>query len=454
MSKQALAKVGKPILAFMKLPFTWMFALFTGGGSGQLSRKAKLGVEIFVVAVIVCGLGWLNWQLGLERYLAGPQLLRKVWLGLVALLLYVTARFVRFLFAELPREGGQFSDIAKAVQAGCDAAFHARVNLQDSPLFLVLGADEEVEAAMTSSSFVGDRVVSNDPGLPVHFYGDADAVWMTTPGVSAIAQQHSRLKTSRATAQTRLTVAEKDLATQRLRHLARVVSKLRNPIVPLNGVLLLIPFNWLSDPELAHLADTVKTDMAALQNELGIKCMSVVILHGIEQTVEFQSYIECTPEAARQRRCGCTFPLFAEYSDADSKVLHGWIAEFLRTQVYRFYQNDRQRAANGRLFRLLRMISASEDGFCRIMNNAFAADVDEKFYPSGVYFASLNGSSRTFFDGVAAKLTSDHDECIGWNNKAVSADRRSRRIASMLAAAAVLFLTVDAVIVTRFLFAW
>lgn len=446
----------KPIGKFLTLPFTWLWGLIKSGTAGQLSRRAKRGLELLIVAIVCVFLGWLNWQLGLEQHLAGPPALRKIWLGLVALLLYATVRFVMLLVSQLPRHASQFPDIARAVQAGVDAAFEARVSLQDSPVFLVLGADDKIEEAMTSSSFVGDRIKVDSPDMPLHWHGDADAIWLTTPGVSAISQQHTRISAAKdsASVQARLTVAEKKRARQRLLYMAQLLKKMRSPVVPINGVLLMIPFQWMEDEELAAVADTIKLDMATLQETVGVKCMCCVIVHGIDQSKEFDAYIQTMPPNARQRRCGCTLPAFAEYSEADGQNLHGWLEEFLRQQVYRFYQADRERTANGRLFRLLRSFHAVENGFCRALNNAFPSDVEERFYLSGVYLAALNGGTKTFFDGVAAKLAGDHDECIGWNNQALRQDRRTRRVASTIAGAVVLLITFDALLLSRMFFAW
>ena len=177
-------------------------------------------------------------------------------------------------------------------------------------------------------------------------------------------------------------------------------------------------------------------------------------MHGIDQSKEFDAYVQSMPPNARQRRCGCTLPAFSEYTEEDGPELHGWLEGFLRQQIYRFYQADRSRVSNGRLLRLLRSFHATEAGFCRTLNNAFPRDIDERFYLGGVYLAALNGAEKTFFDGIAAKLASDHDDCIGWNNRALKGDRRVRGTASVLAGTVVLLLTFAALLLRRLFFAW
>src|SRR5690606_708571 len=122
-------------------PFLWVWQLIKLWIRGRLAPRSAWAMELCVVAATVVGLGWLNWQLGLERYLAGPRTLRSVWLGLVALLCYTSVRFLMFLARTLRGRQTDFDDIRRGFHAGCDAAIDARINLQDSPLFLVLGAD-------------------------------------------------------------------------------------------------------------------------------------------------------------------------------------------------------------------------------------------------------------------------------------------------------------------------
>lgn len=455
----ALTQFFMSAVQIMLAPFMWLFYLLKDWTAGRLSTRARWTLEISLVLVTAGILALLNWKLGLARYLTGPPALRKVWLGLLLILSWLTFRFSLFLWRQLPRRQAEFGDIRNAVQAGCLAAMDARIQIQDSPLFLVIGADELVEQSIAESSFVGDRLQVTDPTLPAHWLGDAEAIWLSIPGISAVSAQTRRTRTPMSAARPaggaaalRLSVVEKERAAQRMRYLIKLLRKVRDPVVPVNGVVLLVPLQWMQDPTFSQFVDTIKIDMQTAQEELGVKCTCLVLVHGIEESPEFSAYRDSMPEAARQRRCGCTLPMFAEHTEADSGALHDWLGKFFRQQVFRFYQSDRQRPLNGRLFRFLWSFREARDGFCRVMNHAFAGDIQERFYLGGVYFTELNRSRRTFFDGIAAKLTSDHDEMIGWNDAAHRRDRRLRQLATLAAGLVVALLTIDAVRIGSALF--
>jgi hypothetical protein len=452
------AAVVKALLA----PFLWIWQLGRNWFQGRLSPAISLLLEALTVALVVGGLGWLNWTLHWERFLTGPYLLRRVWLGVLALCLYGTVRLTFLMWQQLPRKTADFRDIREAMTAGWHAAMDARINLQDSPLFLVIGADSIIEESMRTSTFIGDRLVVNDPRLPAHWFGDADAMWLSLPGISAVTEQAVRERESRGEGgrrtknaeAIRLTAAEQERAWQRMSCLVRMLRQMRRPVVPVNGVLLLIPFQWMQDPSLAQLAETVKIDMEVLQSQLGVKCTCLVVIHGIDQAEEFNAYVESTPEAGRQRRCGCTLPAFAEHSPEDSVKLHDWLCGFFRQQIYRFYMANRESPGNPQLFRLIQGFHAAGDGLTRLLNHAFPPDVLERLYLGGVYFTELSQRGRTFFDGIAAKLASDHDESIGWNNQELGRDRWLRRLASAAAGGVVALLTIDAFLIGRAFLQW
>ncbi|MCA9115561.1 MAG: hypothetical protein KDA79_10770 [Planctomycetaceae bacterium] len=459
---EKLIGIATAVLKALLSPFLWIWQLCRGWFQGRLSRRANILLEAITVTLVVGGLAWLNWSLHLERYLTGPWVLRRVWLGVLALCVYGTIRLTVLMFRQLPRKTGEFRDIREAITAGWHAAMDVRINLQDSPLFLVVGADSVVEESMRTSTFIGDRLVVNDPRLPAHWFGDSEAIWLTIPGISAVAEQAVRERDSRASAgrraknpeAVRLTAAEQERAWQRMSCLVRMLRQLRRPVVPVNGVILLIPFQWMQDPSLAQLAETVKLDMEVLQSQLGVKCTCLVVFHGIELAEEFNAYAQSMPEAGRQRRCGCTLPAFSEHTPQDSLKMHEWLCQFFRQQVYRFYMANRESAGNPQLYRLVQGLHAAGDGLTRLLNHAFPPDVQERMYLGGVYFTELSRKGRTFFDGVAAKLSADHDESIGWNNQELGRDRWLRRMASLAAGGVVALLTVDAFLIGRAFLSW
>lgn len=452
----------KAVGAAIVSPLIFIWQVLKDWLAGRLPRWANWAVELTLVVLVVSLLSLLNWALGWDRYVVGPLPLRKVWLGLVALLAYLTVRLAYVLWQQIRRSTHGFEDIRAAVQAGCDAAAEARINLKDSPLYLVIGVDDEADAGLAASPLIGDRLRVNDPSFPLRWYGDADGIWVTLPGVSTVGMQLARAKRSQRGAELesddpttiRLSVMQKERARRRMLYAIKLLREIRNPVVPVNGVQLMIPYQWLADDGANQLADTINIDMRAAQEGLGVKCLCQVVFHGIDVSSEFGTFVDRTPQANRHQRCGCTLPQFTVLSEEDRTSLHDWLRRFFRQQVYAFYEADYAYAGNGRLLRFLDAFRHATGRFGRLLGHAFAPDIAERFYLGGVYFAALGPEGNAFFDGIAAKLASDHDEVVGWSDDAVKRDRHWTRIASLVAVAVVVTIVCDAVLVTRMLLVW
>lgn len=460
------SKVRRGIIQGVKKVVMWplnaIAKLFKNFFSGRLSTRAHWTAELLLVFLVCSLFAWINWHYRVDRFLSGPNVLRKFWLGWILFFIYLTGRLGHLVYRFRPRAIGTFKDVKLAMLAGYDAAAEQRIDIQDSPLFLVVGADAEIEKAMMTSSFVGDRVVANDSSMPVHWYGDADALWVTLPGVSGISAQCEHLDRYRELAnkpgakpQTmRIDAAVREQVFQRMQYAVSLLQKLRAPVVPVNGIVVLVPYSWMTQEELSSLVDTIKLDMAAIQDSIGVKCMSVVLFHGIERNREFVGYLRRIPEAALQRRCGCTLPAFTESNEQDHQVLHDWLARFFRQQVYGMYRAARTSEHNANLFRFLESFELHRKRFCHALDNAFPKELADHVYLSGVYFVHLSRNDRTFFDGVAAKLVGDHDEVIGWTDERKRSARRLGTLSSFAAAGTIALVIFNAVLVTRFFFSW
>ncbi len=443
-------------------PLQKLGKLFKNFFAGRLSPRAHWTAEILMVTLICALFAWINWNYRLDRFLSGPLFVRQFWLGIVLFLIYLVGRLTHLVIRLRPRAVGTFKDIRLADVDEFDAAAEARIDLQDSPLFLVLGADPEIEKAMNTSSFVGERVKVDDPDLPVHWHGDADAMWVSVPGISGISAQRAHLEKYQQLAKKpgakpqsmRVDAAVRERVYQRMLYAVGMLEKLRRPVVPVNGIVVLVPYSWIANEEYAPLVDTIKLDMAAIQNALGVKCMCVVLFHEIERNRDFLGYLRRIPEAALQRRCGCTLPAFTPPAEADYDQLHTWLFRFFRQQIYGMFRATRESELNPGLVRFLNAFKKHQKRFTHALSNVFPTDFPDHLYLSGVYFVHLRKGDRTFFDGVAAKLASDHDEMIGWTEPRQRRERRMSRTASMLAAGAVALVIFDAFMMTRFLMSW
>lgn len=230
----------------------------------------------------------------------------------------------------------------------------------------------------------------------------------------------------------------------------RLLREERYPVCPANGILTAVPFYWTTSPGLSQLADTVKIDMHALQQSLGIKGLCLLTFTGIEQFSEFRAYIQRLDRDQVERRCGCGYPSLISPSTEDADRTHAWLVQYFERQVFELFQRKLGDNTNGELFRLLDRFRKSRQNVIRILKNAFPDDVDEPMYLGGVYFSSLSNAGevhRPFFDGLLARMAREHDDTIGWNDAAIREDRAMLGLSKWILVAAAVFVIVDALLV-------
>ncbi|CAK9081108.1 Type VI secretion system baseplate component TssK1 [Durusdinium trenchii] len=440
----------KPVLKILLLPFTFIAKGAEAVFSGSLPRWAYIALEVVTVAVVTIVLAAINWYFDLERYLVGPTPLRRVWLGLVALLGYLCVRLMLLVIQLVPRRSQEFPDIAAAVASGLEALNLERINIRETPIFLIVGTNDDSDSAIASSPAIGKTFFGVREDASVRWYGNHEGVWITVPGVSAISAQVAHMAeysapSDQTPAGLRLTVEEKEVCARRMRYFVKLLRQIRGPVVPFNGVLLTVPYQWIDDPDCAQLADTVQADMEVLQHDAHIKCQCQVVFHEIEQTPEFSAYLERVADEDRQHRWGCSLPYFTAPTKGDVEPLHQWLQSHFEHRVFRLFQDRLDFEQNGMLYRLLESSRQSEKRFCSLLTNAFAVDTRDRFYLSGVYFASLTRSDRALFDEIPVKMLEDHDEVIGWNDTALRRNRRFRTMSAVAAALVVTMLALDVV---------
>lgn len=491
---------------------TMMMPMKIIGSYAKKATKLKIppwvryGMHLILLGVLVAVLVFLNLKLGWYLQIDAPNWVRFTWPGLVAILIYAAIRLVFYIIAQIPTAQTEFPDIDEAIETGLGALEDANLSIRDVPLFLVVGLTPQEERSFVESALVGKdvRVIDND--LPVHWYGDHRAIWVTIPGVSAIVAQSKLSASAVGKASTspspesgpadfgatlggaesarfstiggadrfstraagtisetaaplvegyhaptrRLDADERDRHDARMRYFVNQLRDARYPVCPINGVLLTVPYGWTTSPGLSQLADTVKIDMFALQETIGVKAMTILALTGIEHFPEFKTYIERLDRDQVERRCGCGYPSLISPTTDDVEKTHTWVVQYFERQVFELFQRKLGDATNGELFRLLDRIRKSRANIVRILKNAFPDDVDEPLYLSGLYFASLEGPGAVrlpFFEGLLARLAREHDDVIGWNNAAMREDRTMQNVARWILVAAAVLVIIDAVVI-------
>lgn len=510
------------LFALLLVPFQKLQSLFTK--KVTITPAVRYGLEALLVLVVFGGMILLNIFFDVGRLIETPrgwESFRPIWLGALFLLIYLAIRLFIFILNQLPSPLEEFPDIDEAFEAGLDALAEARLDLCDTPLFLVVGMTPKAEDSCVHSPLIGKEIRVAGKNLPLHWYGDEKGIWLFTPGVSALTQQAllsaggalpsiataadtgthgematldpgatlapsdgGRFQTIGAGAQyqtlvpgggsafatlgaaelapaksegyrspsRRLSLEEKELVERRIAYFVKRLRDERYPVCPINGVLLVLPYQWTTSPGLSQMADCAKVDMASLQTSLGTKALCMTVFDGIEESPEFAEYVQRLDKNQVERRCGCGFPALTNLNVADIDRAHHWIIEYFERQIFELFQKKLGDPGNGKMFRLLDILRKSKANFGRLLHHAFPDDVPEPFYFGGVYFASLaqiGKVHRPFLDGVLAKLLKEHDDVIGWNDQAITEDDGYRRLAYTA-----MFFIVALTIFNTLLFLW
>src|SRR4051794_26921273 len=167
-------------------------------------QRLRWVLRLLILAVTLVLLGFINDWADLERVLRAPMpILRRIWLPLLFLLIYVMSWLIWWLWELLTAEGegSAFPDIDAAWEAALRALEQASIDLTQSPLFLILGSPVGTEEALLNAAKLSFEVGRTPRGAdaPLHIYANRDGIYLTCPGASLLGK-HSALLAETPTA--------------------------------------------------------------------------------------------------------------------------------------------------------------------------------------------------------------------------------------------------------------
>ena len=466
----------------------------------------RIALELLVVVVLFALAVWIGLYLRTDQQVAGQSELRRYWLGLLAVLFYLTVRLAFLTYSMRPGAIEPIPDLDTALDIGLEAIDRAGISIQDTPIHLVVGTLPDEEAALSTSPRIERTIQVAEANLPIHFYGGSNGIWITLPGVSAISKEaqvtagilrairwpgRRRLAADAATQwpdqpQPAASVQsnQADSATlgignidmplisesmsmspeeklhyrQRMEYVMQALKRIRHPLCPLNSVVLAFQWDWLSIPNLAHILDAISIDMTAMQGTLGIRCLCTVLFLGIEKSPDFIEYVRCLESSELESRLGCGLPSLCSMKSLDMDAMHDWLIRFFEIQTLERLRRDiRRHKTNRKLYRLLDTLRHSRQSFGLLMTNAAGTDAEEPFHLGGVYFASaqrIDQLDRPLFDAVIDRINRDHDEAIGWSTQALEHDQRLHGWSLVLMSLATVLTVVGAITFLANLMRW
>lgn len=184
-------------------------------------------LHLGLASVLLAGLWYLNRWSDLGRWLHSPwPVLHRVWLPLVAVVLYAIAWLGIGLWSSL-RRGSEicWPDIEAAWSAVRQALSIADIDVARTPMFVILGEPpREMEAALEA---LGAAALPHGAKAPFRIFVNAHAIYLVASRVSRLSHQDDRRDAD---------------ASSRWRHLCELLLRDRAPGAPIQGVVLMVPF--------------------------------------------------------------------------------------------------------------------------------------------------------------------------------------------------------------------
>lgn len=259
------------------------------------------------------------------------QLWWSPWKALVMLGLLVVVPGLVYQSVRLWTHHGDSSvaDLAAALR-GIDATLdRLGVRLSDRPLFLVLGTDGGTEEKAFLEHDRPSLLVSAAPGPggPLHVYATDQAIYLclsdcgqlgdvnrsvrTALRVTGAAESEPQTVSSR-TASVQVRTREQQLrGAGRLQWLCDQLVRRRFPLVPINGLVALVPLATSQRPESEsiELGLSLGEDLAILTESLGARFPVLVLAEGLEEDPALDELLRTASVTMRAGAVGISHPV-------------------------------------------------------------------------------------------------------------------------------------------------
>jgi hypothetical protein len=222
-----------------------------------------------------------------------------------------------------------------------------------------------------------------------------------------------------------------------LDYLCGLISEMRAPFCPINGLMLVAPLDR-SD------AQSLKQDAEAIRYNFQMLYPVVYTFSGMEELHGFAEFTErgCKLDKRfRDSRAGSRFPIGHPVDEAAAKWVVDKGFEWFRGWIYSAFAEDIASPANTKLYRLLGDFDERRARLEFMLKQALgdAKEVDQVRL-TGCYFCATGSDARrqAFIHGVLQKLITEQEH-VAWDESRLRDDTRRRGLAqAVLAAIAVL----------------
>jgi type VI protein secretion system component VasK len=340
-------------------------------------------LRLLILSLILVGLWFLNSFLGIDRYVRAPRnFLRQLWLPLLFLLFYILCWLGWSLWKLVGPDQltSSFPDIDQAWDEAVVALAQAGIELNEAPLFLILGHPRGGEKSLFGAA--GQQLlvkqVPRETQCPISVSASQDAIYVSCTGASLLGQQsiflsigpervatteerpagaaeptegtdgagtlldggmaspvaaqspQEEMATALVTSDASLSMtaemarvsilkdaAEVERTLARLQHLCKRIARSRRPYCPINGMLALIPLSATSNNvDAKDTATLIRRDLDKVKESLQVECPVFAIVCDFERADGFEDFVAFFPEGQRRRFLGQKFPLVPDLDES------------------------------------------------------------------------------------------------------------------------------------------
>jgi hypothetical protein len=325
---------------------------------------------------------------------------------------------------EVAGEPARFPDLETAWEEIQIRLSHARYDVGQQKVFLLLGTDESIAASVIQSA--GLQLFAQAPvdeNAPIHAYATADGLFLSCAGASAWGRGDEE-------------------GTERLVALCRKILAL-NPEQPvLRGVGVLYPLKEAAAGELIQGVGALRNDLQTIRAELNVRCPTLAVFCLREPYGGFEEFARRIPSNVRIRRCGFAVPPAQRFDRAAAQKGLGWLVQWFSTWSLKLMTDEyHETRGNNDLVIMNATLWRDLPALCHLVEVSFSTHAQaEPILVRGCYFVVCEPEpeARAFaaglINGKASRMIADAVH-TSWSRGADAIDRRYRLVALGLALA-------------------
>ena len=381
----------------------------------------------------------------------------------------------------LEHQGGRWGDITAAWAAAAAELARQQIRFDEAPLFVVLGGDGNSAERSLLADASPALVVEGAPagGGPLHIYASREAIYLCFSGVGQTAVVAARMRAAQgidaeppagdAPADTSASAAapepwgglqrsalEREEATDRLRLACQLLQAVREPLAPINGIIVMMPLaiDRGANANALVLGQAIGEDLATLMLELGIRAPVTMVAAGLEQDPALPDLVSRLEPAQRLEVSGAAFPPgivpVVDLLKVAAANTGGPLTDRIEEMLLDPRRIDQQPAHRHLLAMLCRVRLHMVEQISQVLEQAFATELHGPNVPmlAGCYLAALGSKAdgRLFTRGLLERVVNLQGE-LDWTNDSLSRNGWATRIArGLFAMVAAMVLAIVAIV--------